>query len=70
MEKIKFFCKNGALMCEKHIEGLTQILKENTTKEYYGGSFFVCETISSTACKIISLALNGEFIENGKEDSR
>lgn len=62
-DKPKFFLKSGALMCEIEILGLTQRLTDAATIEFYGGKFFVCETIKESAARQITDALGGEFTE-------
>jgi len=62
-DKPKFFYGTcGCLMCDRPIEGLTQTLGDDSAK-YYGSKFFICETIFSSAAKIIAEALGGEFVE-------
>lgn len=64
MRKKKFWVGSaGALMCSEEYEGLTQRLVNPEHIRWYGGEFFVCETIGPTAGKMIAEALGGEFVE-------
>jgi hypothetical protein len=65
---VRFWRCNGALMCDELIDGVTQDLtKEPTagdreaTMRYYGGRYFVCETITAPAAKIIAELLGGIY---------
>lgn len=53
---------SGALMVSREIEGVTQKLNPDAA-EYYGGKFFVCETIRKSAAKKIAAAMGWEFSE-------
>jgi hypothetical protein len=59
----------GALMCNKEIPGVTQHLAEDGTAEWYGGRYFVGESMGTEAMKRIAEALGGVFQEeaNGRE---
>jgi len=48
-------------MCDRHIEGLTQHLTDRECVEFYGGQYFVCETVTRNAAKRIAEALGGEW---------
>lgn len=52
----------GELMVSREIEGVTQTLGPDAA-EYYGGKFFVCETIRKSAAKKIAAAMGWEFSE-------
>lgn len=58
----KFYMVSGALMCDREIPGLNHELEGDGAKKYYGGRYFVCETLSRKAGKIIAEALGGIFI--------
>jgi hypothetical protein len=53
----------GALMCGKEIPSITQDLTREETAVWYGGRFFVGETLSKGAMKRIAEALGGVFLE-------
>jgi len=63
-EKPKFFCgAAGAFMCETSIPKLTQKISDEQTKKFYGGEFFIGESMNVSACRMIAKALGGEFVE-------
>ena len=62
--KPKFWVsRGGSLMCDRNISGLVQVLDNPDHIRWYGGEFFICETIGPTAGKIIAEALGGEFLK-------
>lgn len=52
-------------MCDSHIDGVTQDLSRSEdaagSMKFYGGRYFVCETIWLTAAKRFAEALGGTF---------
>lgn len=62
---LNFWCgPGGALLCDTAIPGLTQeVNDEDGSVQYYGGRFFVGETILPSAAKLIARALGGELID-------
>lgn len=57
----KFWSGPGsALLCSEEIPGVTQTLDEEAAG-YYGGKYFVGETITVGAAKIISELLGGVY---------
>lgn len=70
---MRFWRCQGALMCDEPIDGVTQDLAKTPaannpeeTMRWYGGRYFVCETIESTAAKIIAEKLGGTY--DGEKD--
>ena len=59
---MNFFYCNGALMAEREIPGVTQLL-EGGAVSYYEGQHFVCESTSLPAAKVIAAALGGTFVD-------
>jgi hypothetical protein len=66
-----FYSTGGSLMCDREVEGLTQDLLvvsaepyREKCQEFYGGRYFVCETVTRNAAKLIAEALGGEFRES------
>ncbi len=61
-KKVKTFHSGpgGALLCSEEIPGVTQTLDDQTA-EYYGGRYFVGETITAGAAKIISELFAGVY---------
>ena len=59
----------GALVVDTEVPGLTQTLDEKSAK-YYGGKFFICETISFSGAQRVAEALRFTFngrVEGEKE---
>lgn len=76
IEKPRFrYRNNGTLMCSEHVDGLTQTLKREDEIKYYGGKFFICETITQKAAEMIAgtfgwpLDIESEEVENGEQKS-
>ncbi len=58
-------------MCDQAVEGLTQDLEaqpdttfssKQESMKFYGGRYFVCETITSSAARKIAEALGGTYL--------
>lgn len=56
----------GALLCDREVKGLTQELSFANTI-YYGGQYFVGESIPCRAAKVIAEALGGEYLDGKPE---
>lgn len=52
----------GAFLCDEPIEGITQEI-DGDTEEYYGGRYFICETMTIAAMRQIAEKFGGEFEE-------
>lgn len=62
-EKIKFgYGAGGALVCDVPIEGVTQGLDYDAEK-YYGGRFFIGESMTKGAAEKLAELLGGEFVD-------
>ena len=68
---MNFFRCSGALMCDQAVEDLTQDLEQQPegnftnrqeTIAFYGGRYFVCETITAAAARKIAEALGGVYL--------
>ena len=59
---IIFHYQSGALTCKEPIPGVTQEL-EKETAEFYGGPYFIAESMSKSAAARIAEALGGELEE-------
>jgi hypothetical protein len=63
MSKPKFYRgPGGALMCDRALLGLTQELTDAESVRWYGGSFFVGESMGEYASQQIAVALGGEWL--------
>lgn len=69
VETLHFHYKSGALTCDSYIEGVTQDLLGadscymDDSVKFYGGRYFVCETISKSAAKTFAELLGGVLEE-------
>lgn len=59
---------NGALMCNVAIEGVTQdlMMASRSSIQFYGGRYFVCETILPSAGRQIAEGFGAQWAENGE----
>ncbi len=53
----------GALLCDRHIEGVTQELSDRIAM-YYGDKYIVCETVRFDAAKKLAGMLGGILVES------
>jgi hypothetical protein len=64
--RLRFWVQNGALMCSQFVAGLTQDLACGSTPDetmaWYGGRWFVCETLFEESARLIAEALGGELV--------
>ena len=56
----------GSLMLSDNVDGVTQQLMDIDSIRYYGGVYFVCETMRTQAGREISKAMGWEFLEEEK----
>ena len=53
-------------MLSDNVDGVTQQLTDIDSIRYYGGVYFVCETMRTQAGREISKAMGWEFLEEEK----
>ena len=59
--KIKaYYGPGGALVIDKCVNGITQLLGDDAAS-FYGGRYFVAESMGPTAAKVIAKALGFEI---------
>lgn len=59
---LQFWSNDGALLCNREIRGLTQRIDGDTAKRY-GGHYFIGETITRSAARLLAPLLDGEYLE-------
>jgi len=65
-EKPKFWAgPGGAMLCSVKIDGIQEL--DLFSASYYGGTYFVGETISEKMARKIAAALGGEYLEKRSE---
>ena len=60
--KVFRYGPGGALVCDHEIEGITQGVDEEAAK-YYGGAYFIGESMAKSAARKIAELLGGELDE-------
>lgn len=61
------YTTGGALVCDKPINGMTQTLDKESAK-YYGGKYFIAESMIKTCALKIATLLGGTLKINNKKE--
>ena len=51
----------GALISDEPIKGVTQEFKDEATIDYYGGKYFIAESMSKTCARRMAICFKASF---------